>query len=216
MRSCCWSVALLLALIGSSHALMLGTKPSNKLGSSPQADAATVIFAKKFPFDRPRPARSSYLKLGMFVQDVDGSPIFRKYDKPRRLSDISESKARGTFAEIAQNYGEEAALQMVKAMPLCLGFNVNNIKPALDNFAEILGLEAAQAMVQRNPGLLAVRPADAAKVNEQTMVFSYLVGITRPVGGLLLGLLFAALLSLPVEAATGISFRSEILALFGQ
>ena len=60
------------------------------------------------------------------------------------------------------------------------------------------------------------RPADAAKVNEQTMVFSYLVGITRPVGGLLLGLLFAALLSLPVEAATGISFRSEILALFGQ
>ena len=54
-------------------------------------------------------------------------------------------------------------------------------------------------MVVRNPGLLA---ATGRRIGSQrsTMVFSYLVGYTRPFGSVLLLLLFLALLSLAIEA----------------
>lgn len=210
------SLTFILALIGGCHAFF-GSKPatstsSGKLTASPQADAAVAIFSKKFPFDRPPPKTSGFVKFGMPTQDIDGSAVFGKYDKPRRLTDISESDARAYFAELAKNYGADEALAMVKAQPICLSFQKKWIAPSLQNFSEIFGEEDAQKMVQRNPGLLAVNPLDAATVNDQTLVFSYIVAATRPLGPVLLSTVFLLLLTLPYEAATGISARAELMS----
>jgi hypothetical protein len=64
----------------------------------------------------------------------------------------------------------------------------------------------------RNPGLLAINPTNAAKSNEQTMVFSYLVAWTRPFGKVLLpGVLFLLLTPL-IEQVTGLPIRTTFLS----
>ena len=89
-------------------------------------------------------------------------------------------------------------------MPIILVFDRKQFAGSLEEYANIFGEEKAKDMVLRNPGLLGVKAADAAKANDQTMYFSYIVAYTRPVGGLLLGGVFL-LLSIPVfEGVTGI------------
>jgi hypothetical protein len=64
-------------------------------------------------------------------------------------------------------------------------------------------------------GLLAVKRYQASTANDQTMVFSYIVAYTRPIGkagpiGLLL------LLSVPfIEAVTGLEIRSTFFSALG-
>lgn len=124
----------------------------------------------------------------------------------KRLTDISEQQARATFSELVKLYGDDRALDMVKAMPICLSFKKDRFAPCLAAWGEIFGLEQAQDMVKRNPGLLAVRPDEAAKASESSMVFSYIVAFTRPAGPFLLALLCFAVLTPFIEALTGIQF----------
>jgi hypothetical protein len=105
-------------------------------------------------------------------------------------SDQDKLEKTQTFNEIARLYGDKEALQMVQICPQTLKFKRQNFAPCLDSWEEQFGLDAARAMVLRNPGLLGVRPEQTDGA-ESSMAFSYIVAVTRPlpkiiaVGGLL-------------------------------
>lgn len=205
-----------------SNAFLAGTKPFRSdvvsrlsmPASSPQADEAIQYFNSLFPFDREPPKESSLVNLGVppvarRKRAAEGNTTPRK-----RFTDIDEPTARAAFAELANLYGADEAVEMVKAYPQALVFSPSRFAPALAAFGEVFGEEDAVAMVRRNPCLLAVSPSQAATSNAQTMFFSYLVGYTRPVGGLLMALV-AALMSVPViEGVTGIP-KSELFPFLG-
>ena len=184
------------------------TKPSaaSKVKGSPFTEEAIAIYNKNFPFGREPPKRSALVDFGMPNQDFDGTRIKSKNPSLKRLTDISPEQAKKSFNELARLYGDERALKMVKAQPICLAFDSTNFSPCLENWSNVFGLQAAQEMVVRNPGLLAVRAEEAAKATDSTMVFSYIVAVTRPIGGLLLATLFLLLLTPLIESITGIQY----------
>ena len=99
---------------------------------------------------------------------------------PFKFKSDAEKKERSqTFNEIARLYGDDAALEMVKILPVTLQFKRDNFAGCLDSWEEQFGLEKAQAMVLRNPGLLGVRPEQTDSA-ESAMFFSYVVAVTRP------------------------------------
>ena len=100
---------------------------------------------------------------------------------------------------------------MVTDMPLILAFEKKNLKPTFAEFGKIFGDQEAKEMIMRNPGLLAMKPEDAAKADDQTMQFSYIIAITRPAGDLLLYGLFGQLMIPVVEGISGIPFRENLL-----
>lgn len=210
---------LFTTLTAKGNAFLVGHKRlklSSKLkaSTSPQAEEAVRYFDKQFPFDSAPPKESSLVNFGV-------PPVARRNRESKGLSkstkrftDIDEPTARKAFAELSKLYGADEALEMVKAYPQALVFSPSRFGPALAAFSEIFGEEDAMAMIRRNPCLLAVSPAQVATSNAQTMFFSYLVGYTRPVGGLLMALL-AALVSVPVvEGVTGIP-KSELFPFLG-
>ena len=83
------------------------------------------------------------------------------------------------FNELARLYGDEAALEMVNIEPRVLRFNADNFEGCLESWTEQFGLEKAQGMVRRNPGLLGVRP-DQTEDAESSLYGSYLVAALRP------------------------------------
>jgi hypothetical protein len=105
-------------------------------------------------------------------------------------SDADKFDKSQTFNEMARLYGDKEALEMVKICPQTLKFKRENFQRCLDSWEEQFGLEKAQAMVLRNPGLLGIRPEQTDGA-ESSMVFSYIVALTRPLpkiiaaGGLL-------------------------------
>lgn len=203
-------LAFIVAIVGNASAFFPSAKPNRAAvtKSSPETAEAVDIFLTKFPPGRPLPKTS---RLG--VPDA----IKTKYDgqtERKRLTDIPEDKLKVNFNALAKVYGPEQALEMVKILPIVLSFNSNWFQPSFDEYAEIFGAEEAKAMVLRNPGLLGVKPGDAATSTDQTMVFSYLVGYTRPVAPILQPLLLFALLSPAIEATTGIPVRTSFLSLF--
>jgi hypothetical protein len=94
-------------------------------------------------------------------------------------SDNDKQEKTQTFNEIARLYGDKEALQMVKICPQTLKFKRENFARCLDSWEEQFGLEAARAMVLRNPGLLGIRP-EQTNGAESSMLFSYVVAATRP------------------------------------
>eukprot|EP00545_Synedropsis_sp_CCMP1620_P008300 CAMPEP_0119005874 /NCGR_PEP_ID=MMETSP1176-20130426/1979_1 /TAXON_ID=265551 /ORGANISM="Synedropsis recta cf, Strain CCMP1620" /LENGTH=204 /DNA_ID=CAMNT_0006957729 /DNA_START=53 /DNA_END=667 /DNA_ORIENTATION=+ len=197
---------LLLLLVGACQAFPIGA--AQKKGAVKQAgNAAIAVFEQKFPFDDGAPIQQ--VGLGNF-----GMPGSSTSAPGKRLTDIGEPRARAAFAELAKLYGTDEALEMVQVQPIVLCFNYKLWKESLENWGEVYGLEKAQGMVQRNPGLLAVKPADAAASDESTMVFSYIVGITRPFSKVLLPLLLLLVLSPGIEQATGIPIREMRESLF--
>lgn len=195
---------LLVGLVGTASAFF--SKSPAKVSGSPLAPEAVAFYDKNFPFGREPPKANFLGDFGMPNQDFDGTRIKSKNPSKKRLTDITEAQAKKSFNILANLYGDERALGMVKAQPICLAFDTNNFAACLDNWSEVFGLEGAQAMVARNPGLLAVRPEEAAKATDSTMAFSYIVALTRPVGPLLLaGTLFLILTPL-IESVTGIKY----------
>lgn len=169
--------------------------------TSPLTEEALKIYEQKFSFDK-QPSKN--VSLGQF-----GMPSKTKYrESNKRLTDISKQEAKVTFNELVKLYGEERALDMVKFLPICLSFNKDNFGPQLNRWSETFGLEESQDMVRRNPGLLAVKPSDAGTSDDTTMVFSYIVGYTRPIGSVGIQLLGLMLLTPTIEAVTGIPIRS--------
>lgn len=94
-------------------------------------------------------------------------------------SDADKLEKSQTFNEIARLYGDAEALEMVKICPQTLKFKRENFQRCLDSWEEQFGLEKAQAMVLRNPGLLGIRPEQTDGA-ESSMFFSYVVAVTRP------------------------------------
>lgn len=103
----------------------------------------------------------------------------------------TKASCSAVFNELARLYGDEEALAMVQLVPQSLRFKKENFAPCLEAWEEQFGLEAAQGMVRRNPGLLGVPPSLAKEPAESSMAMSYVVAFTRPLpkliaaGGLL-------------------------------
>jgi hypothetical protein len=176
------------------------------------ADEAVSIFQTAYPKKEPFKA-SAWTSFGVPGYDIDGTPI-KKAKKGeegrRRLTDISEKQCRASFKALAHVYGQDEALQMTRIMPIILSFDSQWFGPSYKEWSRIFGPDEAKAMVLRNPGLLAVRPENAATATDQTMNFSYIVAYTRPFSKVLLpGLL--CLLAVPaMEAVTGVSIRASL------
>jgi phytoene dehydrogenase-like protein len=101
-----------------------------------------------------------------------------------------------TFKELSRIYSDETAVRMVEAVPGALTFKPANFQPTLDIFAEQFGEEPARAMIIRNPALLSTPPDGpdgAANAAPTVMAVSYIVAATRPIGGVLIVLLFLLL-----------------------
>lgn len=189
---------------------------SAKTYKSPLAQKAVEVYGDKYPFNQAPKKKSfldQYTSLGVPAVDVDGTK-YRTAGKGTgiRLTDISEERAADTFNELAKSYGDDRALQMVKTFPICLAFDKKQFAGTYKEWSGIFGEEETKDMVLRNPGLLAVRASEAAKASDQTMVFSYIVAATRPIG--VFGpITLMLLVCVPfIEAATGIPIRTPFLA----
>jgi hypothetical protein len=99
-----------------------------------------------------------------------------------------------------------------------LAFNRKNFGPSLTEFAKTFGDEEARAMVQRNPGLLIVKPTGAGgadSVEDLAMKFSYVVAATRPAGPFLLYGTLSLLFEPTFEFISGIPLKENLAALVG-
>jgi len=187
-------------------------KKSKKL-SFLTVEEALAIYDKKYPFDRAPPEKNPWdelLSKGMPDRDliVDDSSLQKK----SRFSDIGKDRATSTYLELCTIYDEDRALDMVKAQPLCLAFDASIMATSFAIWEGKYGSTETKDMVRRNPGLLSVRPEDAENGDEQaTMVFSYIIAATRPIGPLLLFTISFLLLSPAIEAVTGIPVRTTFL-----
>lgn len=186
----------------------MGNKPA---ATSALSNTAIEIFQAKFPKkDEPR-KRTWFSKFGM-PESVDGSAYMGK-----SFADREKTELKAVFSELSKVYGEEEALAMVKINPIVLCAQKSNFAPSLANLSENFGEESARAMVKRNPGLLFLKPYgqfSAETTDTATLVFSYVVAATRPVGPLLQILLLFGLLSPAIEGMTGIPVRTTFLSLF--
>lgn len=232
------NIVSILSLIGTSsvHGFLQQFKNGAAATSSPLADEAFAVFDRAFP-NRAEPLKESpLLNIGVPKVDIDGTKygyvieqnkyvvtlqfVFlnsarRQFDsevRGKRRTDISETDAKTTFNELSKLYGAENALEMTKALPVCLTFKRTLFAPALKEYANIFGEEEAKAMMCRNPGLLAVKPVEAARATDQTMQASYLIASTRPFGDVLLSTLAALLLIPAVEAVSGVPIRTTFFS----
>ena len=214
-----FSLTASLCLLSTSSVAGFGSFLKPKVAVTKGASEAVVqealdIFEAKFKVSENRKAfKPFFTQWGVPEKDIDGSQIKKDSGSKKRLVDADVKTQRAAFNEIAKIYGEEAALQMVKDLPYCLAFKISNFAGNFAVYEEIFGEEEAKAMVSRNPGLLAISPEDAARnTNEQTMVFSYLIGYTRPIGDIALPGLLLLLATPGIEQVTGIPIRTTLLA----
>lgn len=192
-----------------------GNKKVNNAKQKADENDAIAIFEQKFPFDAAPPKQVGLGSFGMPGNSAK-STADSSSSSSKRLTDVGEPRARAAFTELAKLYGgSEEALNMVRVQPIILCFNFQQWGESLEKWEDMYGLEKAQGMVQRNPGLLAVKPSDAAESDESAMVFSYIIAITRPSSKVLLPLLVLLLLSPFIEAVTGIPIRETRESLFG-
>ena len=110
---------------------------------------------------------------------MPSSPVLEEALKSYPFVNDDRTKLITNFNELARLYGDNESLEMVKVVPQVLKFNSDNFEPCLKSWEEQFGLEKAQAMVRRNPGLLGVRPGQT-KDADSSMYGSYLVAALRP------------------------------------
>jgi hypothetical protein len=179
---------------------------------------AVAIYQKKYP-SKPIGKRSALVGLGVPRRDFDGTLIKKANGEAgKRFSDRDAADLSATLTELCKVYGEDKAFQMVKDMPIVLAFNKNYFAPSLAAFGKTFGEAEARAMVQRNPGLLALPPTGAFgadSATDQTMQFSYVVAATRPLGPVLLYGLLALLCEPAFESLSGIPLRQTLFSGFG-
>jgi hypothetical protein len=107
------------------------------------------------------------------------SPVLEEALKSYPYVNDDKTKLTTNFNELARLYGDNEALEMVKVVPQVLRFNSDNFEPCLKSWEEQFGLEPSQAMIRRNPSLLAIRPGQT-KDADSSMYGSYLVAALRP------------------------------------
>jgi hypothetical protein len=209
-------IALALILMAGIADAFFTTQKKAATGS-PLAKEAAEIFNKKFPFDRDTITSSPLGSLGVPSQDIDGTKLKsapKEAGERRSLADISETEAISSFNAIASVYGEDRAIEMVKISPLCLAFDSKFVGEVFNLWAEQFGEEETKDMVLRNPGLLSVQPSLAKKTDGSTMVFSYIIAATRPIGAFGPVLIILLLLTPYIESVTGIPIRETREAFF--
>ena len=119
--------------------------------------ALIIDEVKGFTFGQKKSATTPKTKSSPFLEEALASyPYVFK-------SDQDKAECIANFNEIARLYGDKEAVEMCKVEALALTFNRENFAPCLESWEEQFGLESAQGMVQRNPGLLGVRPAQVRK-----------------------------------------------------
>ena len=192
---------------------MGGKAVSNKNKIDPAVvDEAVELYQRKYPKRSGERQRSWFAGAGMPSRDFDGTQyaVAKSSAMGKSFADRDTAELQATFREMAQVYGSTQALDMVQNMPIVMAANRNNFAPSLAILGETFGPEDAKAMVQRNPGLLFLKPTGAGgadTADNLTMQFSYIVAFTRPLGPVLLyGLLFL-LCSPAIEAATGLPLK---------
>lgn len=212
-------LTITLTLFSSTHSFgsfNFGKKATAAPSVSNEAiQEALGIYDKKYPTRDQAAVSPFWNSWGLPQRDLDGSEIrSSKKDPNKKLFSVEESDRKKAFIEVAKLYGTEEALTMTRIQPGILAFDSQNFQPSLSEFSTIFGEEEAKAMVMRNPGLLYVKPEYAAKSDDLTMKFSYIISVTRPAGPLLLyGTL--SLLMIPVlEGITGVS-RAAFLQSLG-
>jgi len=198
-------------------------KAAKKTNISPITQEAVDIWGAKYNYDQAPRRTKNFLddiaKFGVPKNDpFDGTPIYKSSPDEAgfRFTDLTEIEIINNFSALAAVYGEERSIEMVKIFPLSLSFDSKIFSETFEVWSEIYGKEEAMDMVSRNPGLLAVEPKDAPSSTDQTMAFSYIIAVTRPIG--LFGPIgIIALICIPgIEAATGIQIQEPFLqALFG-
>jgi hypothetical protein len=184
-------IALALILMAGIADAFFTTQKKAVTGS-PLAKEAAEIFNKKYPFDK------------------DTTTVRER----RSLADISETEAISSFNAIASVYGDDRSIEMVKISPLCLAFESKYLGEVFNLWAEQFGEEETKDMVLRNPGLLSVQPSLAKKTDDSTMVFSYIIAATRPIGAFGPVLIILLLLTPFIESVTGIPIREIREAFF--
>lgn len=119
--------------------------------------ALVNVHVNGFTFGQKKSASTPKTKSSPFLEEALASyPYVFK-------SDQDKAECIANFNEIARLYGDKEAVKMVKDSSKVLTFNRENFAPCLESWEEQFGLESAKAMVQRNPGLLGVRPAQVRK-----------------------------------------------------
>ena len=217
MKSFFTALALSTLVTGTDAFFGGAAKSAARAQVSPEIlEEACAIYNKRFESKRKPKSRPFFASWGMPKRDIDGTEIgaIGEGGSPmgKSLFDIDDARMRTSFTEIARLYGEDNALDMVKALPNVLAFDSSNFAPALDAFGEIFGEDEANAMVIRNPGLLAVSPKNAATSSDQTMQFSYIIAATRPIGKAGLPAILS-LLSIPgIEKAFNVPIRAQFFA----
>lgn len=189
-----------------------GSKKSiTKNKSYPQTAEAVAIYTDKY-MSQGGPQQKPFFQSWGMPAGYSSAPA----ESTGSIFDRQSADLSSTFNTMAELYGPEEALAMVKIQPGVLAFNKDNFGPCLDIFGEKFGLEESKGMILRNPGLLSTKPSYAEKADDLTMQLSYVVGLTRPIGNFGPFILIA-LVSVPaIESALGIG-RGELLSyLFNQ
>mmetsp|Transcript_4050 Transcript_4050/g.3822 ORF Transcript_4050/g.3822 Transcript_4050/m.3822 type:complete len:252 (-) Transcript_4050:197-952(-) len=178
---------------------------------------ALTVFENRFQLSNAskKTFKPFFTQWGVPKKDLDGSLVRTTSEKgvSKRMVNTNLKDQKAAFTEIARIYGEDAALQMVKDLPYALAFNKSNFAANYKVYEDVFGEEPAKAMVKRNPGLLAIKPEDALKTDEQTMAFSYLVSTFRPVSDVAFPLLLLLLSTPAIERFSGIPIRTTFLGL---
>ncbi len=211
----CLSIALLVSCLPSAN----GFFQSAAKKSSPLAQEAVQIYGDKYNYNKPPKEDTvfdSISRIGVPKTDIDGSQVMRAKAQPgRRITDMKEAEVAATFSGIAAVYGDERAIEMVRTFPFCLSFDKKSFAPTFAIWAEIFGEEETKDMVSRNPGLLAIQPKDAGINTDNTMMFSYIIAATRPIGLFGPAGIFALLMVPVIEGTTGIPIKQPLFAALG-
>lgn len=216
----CVSIALLVScLVVATNGFFGNAAKKASPKTSPLTQEAVEFYGSVFSYGRaPRTDNllDTISKVGVPTTDIDGTRILKKNSNPgRRITDMSEKEVAANFNVLADVYGAERAIEMVKIFPICMSFQSSAFPATFATWSEIFGEEKSMDMVSRNPGLLAVKPKDAGKNTDNTMAFSYIIAATRPIGLFGPGFI-GALLMVPVfEGTTGIPIKAPLLAALG-
>jgi len=127
---------------------------------------------------------------------LEAVSLFRKSNTKSTVTDSLLEKNFVDLASVLSN-SEANAIECVRAVPNVLLQPKNQVSGNFEVFVGKWGVEKATGVVQRNPLLLAIPTTgygSAEVAGDDAVVLSYVIAYTRPIGGVLLGLLFAALL----------------------
>lgn len=122
--------------------------------------------------------------------------------------DVTDDEAAFRFAFLNSVIGDEdLTIQAINNAPLVLTISEGRVIDNFDVYKEIYGLEKATGLIVRNPLILQVPTrgyGSAETSGDETILMSYVVAATRPIGGPLLALLGFLLAYKPLIGLAGI------------